>query len=100
MHSYFKLTLIILRALIFPVCLTCGPLQRSINGPHLYAKTKSVHFQAIQHFSIQSLMAHEFTFDTFKHASKYKYAENSVHLKCNCAFYLKWNMQSVNAQHT
>lgn len=30
------LTLVILKDLTLPVCRTCGPLQRSISGPHRY----------------------------------------------------------------
>lgn len=41
LHSWklWGLTLWILSALILPVCLTCGPRHKSINGPHLQFRT-------------------------------------------------------------
>ena len=37
-------TLVIVRAFTLPVCLTCGPIHRSIRGPHLsHVSTMSAH---------------------------------------------------------
>jgi hypothetical protein len=51
----YMLTLVILKDLTFPVCRTCGPLQRSISGPHRYTVVVGVSTFSLSMRTLKSL---------------------------------------------